>query len=322
MASVSQLRALTHDLVMKSVTDNVYQSAAGLRRMYVKREKLDGGYVIGHPVVSGAVDDTTGGWYSGASDLADAEKDDVDRAQVDWKQMYETVLISKADINKNGGGSQIVNLITAKVDIAEKRAKSRLSTGIYHNGTDPLKFNGLDEIIHATGAYGGLAISDILDESGNNAWLGRVSANGAVDRQLSGRLIQSTMGLASEDEDIPSVAFSKQNVFDELWAILEPHQRLMVEDESFSGMGHSQKKVLQYNGIPFLIDSHAAAKTIYFVNEKYTKLYVHKNEDLFVQSFKQLENSNAIKERILLMGNLLCSARRFNAKLTDIKVAA
>jgi hypothetical protein len=319
--TIGQVQAITHDLVLKSLADNVYQSAAGLRRMYSKRVKLDGGNDIGAPVISGAVDNTTGGWYQGASALTDAEKDDITRAVVEWKQLYETVLISKLDLMKNSGASQVLQLLASKIKIAEMRIKSRLSTGIFHDGSNSLVFNGLDEIIHATGSYGGLAISDILDESGNNAWLGRVKDNSGTNRALAGSLIQNAMGAATEDESRPSVAFMKQNVFDELWAILEPHQRLMVEDASFSGAGHDQKKVLQYNGIPFLVDSHATANTMYFVNEEFTKLYVHSQEDLAAQSFKQLEDVNAVKERMLLTGNLLCAARRFNAKLKDINVA-
>lgn len=319
--TIGQVQAITHDMVVKMLADNVYQSAAGLRRLYTKRKKLDGGNDIGSPVISGAVDNTTGGWYQGAQNLSDAEVSDITRVKVEWKQLYETVLISKLDLLKNNGTSQILSLLSSKMDIAEMRFKSRLSTGIFHDGSNSLVFNGLDQII-GTGSYAGLVSSDILDESGNSAWLGRIKDNSGTDRQLSGALIQNAMGSASEDENRPSVAFMKQNVYDELWTILEPHQRIMVEDASFSGAGHDQSKVLQYNGIPFLIDSHATSKRIYFVNEKFTTFYVHSQEDMAAQSFKQLEDINAVKERMLLTGNLLCNARRFNASLRDIAVSA
>lgn len=319
--TINQVKAITHDLVAKSLADNVYKSAAGLRRFYSKRVKADGGNDIGAPVIIGGVDSATGGWYSGASVLTDAEKEDLTRVKVDWKQVYETVLISKLDIMKNGGSAQILNLVASKIKIAEKRLKSRLSTGIFSDGTDTMVFNGLQQII-GTGSYGGLAASDIVDEAGNNAWQSQILDNSSVARALSGTLIQRAMGLATEDEDKPTVAFMKQNVFDELWAILEPHQRLMVESEDFSGMGHDQnKKVLMYNGIPFLVDSHMKAGSIYFTNEDYVKLYVHSMEDMKAQSFDKLEDQNAIKERMLLTGNLLCDARRFQAELADIKVS-
>ncbi len=320
--TISQVKAITHDLILNALADNVYKSAAGLRRFYSQRVKLDGGNDIGSPIIIGDVDSTTGGWYSGASVLPDAEKDDMTRAKVEWKQVYETVLISKLDIMKNSGTSQVLNLVASKIKVAEKRLKSRLSDGIFHDGTNSLIFNGLQQII-GTGSYAGLAASDFLDEAAQNAWQAQILANGSVDRALSGSLIQQAMGKATEDEDKPTVAFMKQNVFDELWAILEPHQRLMVEDENLSGLGHDQnKKVLKYNGIPFLVDSHMKAKSIFFVNEAFVKLYVHRMEDMKAQSFSQLEDVNAIKERMLLTGNLLCNNRRYQAELADINVAS
>lgn len=320
--TISQVKAITHDLVAKELADNVYKSAPGLRRFYSKRVKAGGGNDIGSPIITGGVDDTTGGWYSGASVLVDSEKEDLTRAKVDWKQVYETILISNLDIMKNGGNAQVLSLVASKIKIAEKRLKSRLSSGIFSDGTDALVFNGLQQII-GTGSYAGLDASDFDDEALVDAWQAQIKANGGTDRALAGTLIQGAMGAATEDEDKPSVAFLKQNVFDELWGILEPHQRLMVEDESFSGMGHDQnKKVLKYNGIPFLVDSHMKAKSIFFVNEDYVKLYVHSMEDMKAQSFKQLEDANAIKERMLLTGNLLCNNRRLQAALNDIAVAS
>lgn len=320
--SISQVQAITHDLVLTSLADNVYKSAAGLRRFYDKRVKLTGGNDIGGPIIIGGVDSTTGGWYSGASTLTDSEKDDITRAKVNWKQVYETVLISKLDIMKNGGTAQVLPLVASKIKIAEKRLKSRLSDGIFSNGTNSLVFDGLQLVISSS-AYGGLSASDFTDEAAANAWQAQLKTNSGTARALAGSIIQNAMGAATEDEDKPTVAFMKQNVFDELWAILEPHQRLMVEDESFSGFGHDQnKKVLKYNGIPFLVDSHMKAQSIYFVNEDYCKLYVHAMEDMKAQSFNQLEDVNAIKERMLLTGNIFCNNRRLQAELGDIAVAS
>jgi hypothetical protein len=319
--TISQVQAITHDLVLKVLPDNVYKSAAGFRRFYEKRVKVSGGNDIGSPVIIGGLDDTSGGWYSGASTLNDSERDDITRAKVDWKQTYETVLISKLDIMKNGGTAQILPLLASKVQIAEKRFKARLADGVFHDGSNALKFNGLQDIID-TGSYAGLAASDFTTEDAVNAWQAQIKSNSSVDRALTGSLIQFAMGAASEDSDKPSVAFLRQNVYDQLWAILEPHQRLMAEGKGLSGLGGDQNAVLMYNGIPFLIDSHMKAKSIFFVNEDYVKLYVHSQEDMAVQSFKQLEDINAVKERMLLTGNLLCNNRRFQAELADIAVSA
>lgn len=322
--SIPQVQAITHDAILKVLGDVVFESAPAFRRFYAKRKKLGGGNDVGAPVISAAIDDTSGGWYSGAANLTDAEVDDITRAKVDWKQAYETILLSHLDIMKNGNDqTAVLNLLSSKIKIGKKRFISRLSSGIFSDGTtNTLAFNGLQQII-GTGAYAGLSASDILDESGANAWQAQILANSGTPRALAGNLIQQAMGLATEDDDKPTVAYQKQNVFDELWSILEPHQRLMSEDESLSGLGHDQnKKVLKYNGIPFLVDSHMKAGSMFFINEEYCQMFVHSMEDMKAQSFKQLEDQNAVKERMLLTGNMLCYVRNRQAELADISVAS
>ena len=319
-----QVRAITHDLVLKSLADGVFNSSAGFRAFYKVREKMDGGNNIGAPVIiSGQEDDTTGGWYAGAALLNDAEKDDITRAVVDWKQVYETVLIANSDILKNSGASAILKLLSSKVMIAEKRMKGRLARGVFGDGTNALAFNGLQQIIAATGDYAGLAISDIKNEAGSNAWLAQVTDISAIaSGALTERHMQNALGKATEDEDRPHMAIMLQSVYNEVWNLLREHQRILADDSTFSGGGHDQKKVLIYNGIPHYIDSHMKAQSIYYVNTEYTKLVVHSQEDLKAQSFKQLEDVNAVKERMLLMGNMFCNNRARNSELSGIAVAA
>jgi hypothetical protein len=318
--TIGQVKAITHDLVLNSLADGVFNSSAGFRYMYERREKRDGGNDIGGPVIiSGQEDDTTGGWYTGASTLADAEKDDITRAVVQWKQVYETILLSKLDIMKNNGSSQILNLVASKVKIAEKRMKGRLARGMFNDGSNALAFNGLQQIIAASGDYAGLSVGDIKDEDGNDAWKAYVKTSAGT---LTEPLMQLALGNATEDSDRPDVAFMKQNVYNEIWGILADHQRILVDDASFNKAGHDQRKVLIYNGIPHLVDSHMKDQSIFYVNTEYTKLIVHTMEDMKAQSFKQLEDVNAVKERMLLTGNLFCNNRSRNSELAGITVVA
>lgn len=318
--SITQLNAISHVWVQKKLTDQVYNTNALLKALYDKRVKLDGGTKITAPVISGSVDSTTGDWYTGMDNLDAAQKDDVTRAEVDWKQIHETVLLSRADINKNSGDMQILNLLKSKIEIAQFRMKSKLADGVYSDGTTNTEaFNGLQQIIHASGTYAGLAISDILDEDGNNAWVSYINSNSGTNRALSLRLIQQAQGKATYDADKPTMAVCRQNVLDEVIALLAPHQRLMTDDK-MSKMGF--EGVLKYNGIPWLVDSHMEANAVYFLNENHFKLYVHAQEDMRVQKFDQLENQNGIKHRVLLMGNVLCDGRRYLSKVDDISVAS
>lgn len=321
--SGNMLQAITHDLVMKELQDGSFKSSAGWRKLYDGREKLDGGVKISSPVIlDGQADDNTGGFYAGAAELTDSEKDEITRAEVEWKQAYETVLIAKSDINKNKGSkTQILSLLTSKVKIAMNRFDARMASSAFGDGTTG--FNGLQELIKATGSYAGLAVGAIKDEFGQDAWKAYVNDISAVaSGALTEKHMQVTLGRATEGKVRPDWAVMKQNVYDEVWSLLKEHQRILVDDASFNGAGHDQRKILVYNGIPHLIDSHMKAQSIYYINSQFTKFYVHQDEDMATQKFPFLENSNAIKERMLIMGNVFCTNRNKNAELSGIAVTA
>jgi len=319
----NMLQAITHDLVMKELADGSFKSSAGFRKFYEGREKLDGGLTIGSPVIlSGVADDNTGGFYSGSASLPDSERDDITRAYVEWKNAYETVLVAKSDINKNKGSkTQLLNLLTSKVKIAGNRFDARLASSLFGDGSSGL--NGLQEVIKATGDYAGLAVGDIKDEFGDDAWKAySKDITGVASGALTEIHMQTVLGKATEGKMRPDWAVMKQNTYNEVWNLLREHQRILVEDSSFNGAGHDQRKILMYNGIPHLIDSHMKAASIFYINSEFTKLYVHQDEDMATQSFPFLEGSNAIKERVVFMGNLFCNNRSKNSELTGIAVVA
>jgi hypothetical protein len=318
--TISQVRAITHDLVIEGMKESVFNSAALFRVLYDKREKKSGGNNIGAAVViDGQLDATTGEWYSGASDLVGAEKSDITRAVVDWKQAHETILLSKLDIMKNNGVAQILNLMTEKVDVAKSRFKARLSAGVHSDGSNALAFGGIRQFVTATGDYAGLAVGDIVDSEGNDAWLAYV---GTLTGALTEAKMQLAKGKASQDLECPTAAFMQQNVYNEVWGVLQEHQRILAKESDLSGLGHDQKKVLMYNGIPHYIDSYTEAAALVYLNTDFTKLYVHTMEDMVSQSFDKLEDNNAVKNRMLITGNVLCSKRNRNSKLTGITVVA
>jgi hypothetical protein len=306
---------------MKELADGSFKSSAGFKKFYEGREKLDGGNKISSPVIlDGSEDNTTGGFYAGAEALSDAEKDEITRAEVEWKQAYETVLIAKADINKNKGSkTQILNLLTSKVKIAGNRFDSRLAKSIFGTPATSKELNGLQQVIAASGDYAGLAVGDIKDEFGEDAWKAYVKTSAGT---LTEVLMQLTIGKATEGKSRPDWAVMKQDVYNEVWGLLKEHQRILVDDKGFNGAGHDQRKILVYNGIPHLIDSHMKSQSIYYINSEFTKLYVHQDEDMATQSFPFLEGSNAIKERVVFMGNLFCNNRNKNSELAGITVVA
>jgi hypothetical protein len=315
--SINQLSAITHEFVINKMADGVFNSNALGALLYSKRIKLDGGSKIGAPVSTTAIDSTTGGFFTGMGSFNDTEIDQITRAEVDWKNLRQTVLIAKSDILKNSGKMQQLNLLAKKVEIAEQMMNQRIVNSIFNTVANG--FDALDVIMSASVAYAGLDVDAWVDEAGADGWAAYVNNGSSVDRALSLPLIQTVQGNITEGKYMPDVAVSRQNVYDELIGLLSPHQRIQ-KSESLSELGHKGK--LEYNGLSWIVDSHAPAGSIYFINTEFFNLYVHAAEDLTVESFPQLENEHGIKKRMHIMANTLCSNRRFQGALNFIKVAA
>ena len=71
-----------------------------------------------------------------------------------------------------------------------------------------------------------------------------------------------------------------------------------------------------------IVDSHCKANSMYFLNEEYLFLCVHRDENMRRETIEKLETSNSMLMRIFWMGNLVSNNRRFQGELADIEVSA
>ena len=307
----TQLQATTTKLIERKVVDGVFKSNGTYAYLTQpgKMKMRDGGTQLTYPISTVDEDDTTGGWYSGTDALDGSEYDPITESQHDWKNIYEHVTIPWDMLLKASGPANQVSLLASRVEIAFKAMKHRMGTGLHNDGTVTDAFIGLDAIMSESSTYAGIAIADMAE------WIANIDGNSGTNRQLALAYIQKTMGDCTEDMDKPDLAILRQNVFNELWNLLQPHQRLS-HDANMSGLGHSG--VLKFNGIPWIIDSKHKANAISFINSDYFFLVAHPKKNMKRETFSTLENSDAFRERITFMGALVCSNRRFQGRLEDI----
>lgn len=309
--SYSQLSAITTNTIDKNLTDNVYSATPVLKRFTDKAKKPGGGLQVQVPVVSSVTG--AGGAYSDLDTLTISRTDNMSAAVFDWKQYYEPIRVSRLDLAKASGDAAKLDLIASKIKIGEMNFAENLSVGLFSDGTGSSGkvITGFDAMIAASGTYGGIAPADLA------TWVAVVKDNSSVDRALTLPLIQSLIGGVSDGKDAPTLLVSRQNVFDEAYNLFTAFQRIESED-----MGKLGFKSLMINGIPLVVDSHAAAKTIYAINEEYAHLFIHKDNNMRKEHHSSLETTDSMLTKIFWMGNLGCSQRRRQGKLKDIAVAA
>lgn len=318
--SYSQITAITHNHILKKLTDNVYDTNAILKRLSMPDKIMlkDGGVKIQVPVINST--STTGGWYEDLDTLDTSRTDNITAAELEWKQAYESIRVSRKELLQNKGDAAVLSLIASKAMIAEKGIKDRLATGLFSDGTAATgslttkQMTGLRAILSTSVTYGGIAVADMAE------WIAVVNSNSGNDRGLTFSLMQDTWGecTVGTDNDTPSMLTMNQKVYDQAWSLYQPHQRLMSEEMAALGF----KNVLTFNGSPMLVDSHQEANTMYFLNENYLKLCVHKDENLRKETLERLETSNSLLSRLFWMGNLVCMGRKYQGVLADLDVAS
>ena len=315
----TQITAMTESYFLKKLADGIYNSKALVARLGRpgKLKLLDGGTKIITPVIN-SKPGTSGRFYEDLETLNSDRTDNVTAAEFQWVQQYEPIRVSRKELLINMGDAAKLSLIAGKMEIAQENIDDVTGLGIFSDGTaatgalTTLQHTGLGAIISTTSTYGGIATADFAE------WVAIVKSNSGTARALSLNLLNSAIGSLTVGKNRPTIGVSRQNVNDELWTLFQPHQRLMSGEMGKLGF----ENVLEVNGIPFIVDSHADAGAFHLLNENFLFLAVHKEENWRKETLERLETTNSMLTRFFWMGNLICNNRRFQGKLSDIDVAA
>jgi len=312
----NQITAITEKKFLSQLADNIFNSNAVLARLY-RPEKLslkDGGTKIVAPIINTKAG--LGGSFDDLDELNTSRSDNITAAEFDWKQYYEPIRISRKEMLQNNGDAAKLSLIASKMKVAEKSFRDNLGTGMFSDGTgnDSKDITGFQAMISSSSTYGGIAVADFA------GWIAQIKQGSTpgTDEALTLARMQQAYGAASEDNDTPTMITCKQDVYDQLWSLYQPHQRLISEEMSDLGF----ENILTFNGVPVIVDSHMKAGSMYFINEDYAFLCVHREENMRKETIERLETSNSMLMRVFWMGNLVCNNRRFQAELDDISVAS
>lgn len=298
-----QISAITEKKFLPKLVDNIFDSNPLLKRAKEKfYEKIDGGERIIVPL--NYAQTTATGWYTGAETLSTTANEEISAAEYTWKQLYANIIISGIDERKNAGDAQILNLVKQKTMIAEKTMSDQLGTGLYSAGTNAKSIVGLGSIIGTANTVGGIS------QSSYSWWAGQVDSTTTT---LSLSAMQSIFNLASIDNDTPSVIMTTRTLYNLYYALLQPQQRFMDKNSASAGFSS-----LMFNGVPVIVDSHATAANMFFLNEKYLHLFAHKDCDFAFESFQKPVNQDVKMAKILWMGAFGSSNNRMHGKLSAI----
>ena len=311
--NVSDIIATTIEKRSRKIADNVTKNNALLTRLQQrgKSRPFSGGRLI-YEELSFA-ENGNAGFYSGYDLLPVAAQDVISAAQFDIKQAACPVTISGLEMLQNAGPEQMIDLISARLDVAEDTMKNLICGGLYsdglaYGGKQIVGLNAAIPLTPNTGTYGG------IDRATWTFWRSKLTdvANTTTIQANMNTLWSSLV----RGTDAPDLILMDNLTWAAYTASLQAQQRFM--DATVGNLGFPS---LKYMGTDVVLDGgiggFCPAGTAFFLNTKYLHYRPHTARNFVSLSPNKRYSINQDAEVQILAwaGALTCSGAQFQGRL-------
>jgi hypothetical protein len=283
-SSVTDIVTTTLESRSKVIADNVTKNNAFLS--YLKKsgniKTVSGGSTILQEL--SFAENGNFGWYSGYDLLPVAAQDVISAASFTLKQAAVPVVISGLEQLQNSGKEALLDLLEARMGVAEATMANRISEGLYSDGTGSggktltgIQAALLDVATGAqTGTYGG------INRANWSFWQNQRQAAGAA---ISAATLLTNMNTlwakCVRGMDRPKLILSDSISWGLYIASLQNVLRVMTDAQSGADMGFPSVKffdadVVLDGGLGGFMPSYR----MYFLNTKYFFFRPHKDRNM------------------------------------------
>lgn len=301
-----ELTSTTRRYIMPVLQDNILNSNPALQRIKKKSyQSLAGGTKGVVPVLYA----TTGSAQRQTSDnLNVSTNDQISSAEFEWKRYSASIVVSGLEEIKNGGDAAVIELVTARAQAAEKSLANLLGTDLFAAGGTAGSIIGFQLMVDSAGTYG------IIDRSTNSWWSAQEDG---TTTNLSLAKMQGLFGDCTVDSDRPTVIYTYQNAYDDIYGLIQPQQRYGDEDTVKAGFTS-----ILWNGIPVIVDSHVTSTSgsgeLYMLNENYLGMKYHAKRNFVLTPFQQPTNQDASYAHVMWAGWLWSNNCRMHGKFNAL----
>ena len=323
-SSITDILATTIESRTKKIQDNVTKNNALLARLNQKGniKTVSGGSSIFEEI--SFAENGNGGAYSGYDLLPVAAQDVITAAQFLLKQYAVPVVISGLEQLQNAGREQMIDLMEARLGVAEGTMANLLSAGIYADGTGfgGKAITGLDAAVPGTATasqtntYGGISRS---------TWaFWRSYSPGTVTLPTAStvqELFNKTWANLVRGSDRPDLILCDNNYWGAFMGSLQLIQRFTGTEEAklgFPSVKFMDADVVLDGGIGgYAYTNGTTGGTAYFLNTKYLKWRPHKDRNMVPLSPNRRYSVNQDAEVQILgwAGNLTCGGAKFQGRV-------
>lgn len=320
--NVSDIVATTIQNRSRQIADNVTKNNAILAKLNQRGNvrTISGGNVIFEEL--SFAENANGGFYSGYDLLPVAAQDVISAAEFQIKQYAVPVVMSGLEMLQNSGKEQFIDLLEARLNVAESTMMNQLSQSIYSDGTGSggKEVTGLNAAVPSdptTGTYGGInratwsfwrsKLYDFSTSTGGNATSSNIQAG------MNNLWAQTTRGADRVD-----LIVMDTNYWSLYMASLQAQQRFTSPETGnlgFPSIKFMDADVVLDGGI----GGFCPANTGFFLNTKFIKWRPHKDRNMVPLSpnRRYAINQDAEVQILAWAGNLTASGAQFQGRLQN-----
>ena len=321
-SAISDIIATTIQSRTGMIADNVTKNNALLARLKQRGNirTFSGGNVILEEL--SFAENGNAGYYSGYDLLPVAAQDVISAAQYDIKQAACPVVISGLEQLQNAGKEQIIDLLEARINVAESTMANLIASGIYSDGTGTggKQITGLKAavpVVNNAGIYGGI---DRLTWAfwRNKSLDASTVLGGATTKDNIQTVMNQMWASLVRGADRPDLIVMDNTYWGLYVASLQSLQRFSSADEAklgFVSLKYMDADVVLDGGIGGFMD----AQTMYFLNTKYIKYRPHAQRNMVPLSPGQRYsiNQDAAVQILAWAGNLTTCGAQFQGVIAE-----
>jgi len=316
-ANISDIMATTIANRSKKVADNVTKNNAGLAKMNMRGniKTFSGGELI-YEELSFAQNGNAG-WYSGYDLLPVAAQDVLSAAEYDIKQLACPVVMSGLEDLQNSGMEQMIDLMEARIQVAEATMMNYASDAFYSDGTgaggkEVVGLDGAVSTTPTTGTYGG------IDRAAWTFWRNKyTSVTGPQTAANTLAPMNAMWASLVRGSDRPDLIIMDSLFWSFYIAALQAQQRFT--DPKMAEFGFPTIKFMDADVVlDGSIGGFAAARTCYMLNTKYLKWRPHARRNMVPLSpnRRYAINQDAEVQIMAWAGNLTSCGAQFQGRIS------
>lgn len=319
--NVSDIVATTIQNRSRQVADNVLKNNALLAKLNQRGnvKTISGGNVIFEEL--SFAENANGGFYSGYDLLPVAAQDVISAAEFNIKQYAVPVVMSGLEMLQNSGKEQFIDLLEARLNVAESTMMNQLAQSIYSDGTGSSgkEVTGLNAAVPSdptTGTYGG------INRATWTFWRSKLYDFSAQSVTPSATTIQA--GLNSlwssliRGADRPDLIVLDNTYWTYYMGSLQAQQRFMSPETGNLGF-----PTLKFMDADVVLDGgiggYCPASTGFMLNTKYIKWRPHAQRNMVPLSpnRRYAINQDAEVQILAWAGNLTSSGAQFQGRIQN-----